>query len=101
MPASWLERQKAEVAKRETMLLRLIAKFEAKLERHDAAEALHLALRKRVLRMRRQPRVEHPRDFRVLFEVPRDSHGIGAMPLHAQRKCLEPQVHEPAIERAG
>ncbi len=57
-------------------------------ERDDAAEAAHLTLRKRVLRMRREARIVDFRDVVVTLEKRRDRTRILLVFAHAQRQCF-------------
>ena len=46
------------------------------------------------------PGVIHPGHLRVLGQEPRDRHRVLAVPLHAQRQCLQPLQEHEGIERA-
>ena len=69
-------------------------------EREHPAEALHLALGERVLRVARQARPRHPLDLRVLREELGDVLGVRRVALHAHVERLQAAQHEEAVERA-
>ena len=73
----------------------------ADLERqHPAAPVRHLPLRQRVLRMARQPRIEHPRHARVPLQELGERQAVGRVLGHAERQRLRAAQHEPGVERA-
>src|SRR5437773_9279526 len=67
---------------------------------HEAAALLHLPAREIVLRMARQPRIEHSRNFGVGFEIARDRRSGAALAIDAELKRLEPFEQQPGVERA-
>ena len=68
-------------------------------EAEGAAAARHLPLRQRVLRVRGQSRMVHPRDRRVPLQPARDFERVEVVRLHAQRQRLDAAQHQEAIER--
>src|SRR5271169_864389 len=66
----------------------------------QAAALLHLAPSQFVLRVARQPRVEHPGNFGMGFEVARDRDGGTTLPVDPELERLEPLQQQPGIERA-
>ena len=74
----------------------------AELGADDAPEAaVHLALRKFVMRMVRQTRIDHTLDLRMLLQKLRDGERVGAVPLHAQSQRLDAAQRQEGIERPG
>src|SRR5215471_8666989 len=74
---------------------------EAALEdrRHHAAEAAHLPLGQRMLRMARKARIVDAGDLGMLLQPRRDRGSILAMALHAQPQRLHAAQGEEAVER--
>lgn len=68
-------------------------------ERHHSAEAAALTYSHFVLRMRRQARVQHFLDQRMLFKVPGDGKTVFHMFLHAHVQGLQAPVDQVTIER--
>src|SRR5438270_4174493 len=68
--------------------------------RDDAAEVLHLALGKCVLRMAFEPWIDHPFHFGARFEPARNPESVGTVALHAQRQRLDPAEREKTVERS-
>src|SRR6476469_7369027 len=69
-------------------------------DRYDAAEAVHLARGQRVLRMRRQTRMDDLVDRRMRREEFGQRLCIFAMRAHAQVQRLQSAQREEAVERA-
>ena len=72
----------------------------SEVERDHAAEAAHLFLRQRVLRMGRQPRIVAPGDLRVRLQKLRHGEAVLVVPLHPERQRLGAAQHQPRVERA-
>ena len=64
-------------------------KAAVQLQAHDPPEPAHLARRDRVVRMRFEPRVEHPCHARIGLETPRHRERVGVVPVDADRQRLE------------
>ena len=71
----------------------------AELERDHAAEARHLPLRQRVLRVGFQPGVVHGRDLPPPVEPGGDRPAARVVALHADRERLDPAQHQERIHR--
>src|SRR5882757_10706589 len=65
-----------------------------------AVTAGHLPLCQRMLRMAFEAGVVHPLDFRMAFQELRNRHCVRAVPLHPERKSLDPAQDEKGIERS-
>ncbi len=71
------------------------------LDADNAAEAVHLALGQRVLRVALEAGVDHAFDGRVLFQPLGKFQRVRAMGLHAQVQGFQAAHGEEGIERAG
>jgi hypothetical protein len=72
----------------------------ADVEREHAAEAAHLAARQRVVRVVRQPRVDHPPHAGMRREELGQGLPVRAVLPHAQGEGLGAAQDEPRVERA-
>src|SRR5256886_12016013 len=64
------------------------------LERDHAAKARHLAPCQLALRIARQPRIEHPRDFWMLGQEFRHQPGVSIVLAHPDGEGFEPTKHQ-------
>src|SRR5437868_2718054 len=67
---------------------------------HATVALVHLLRREQVLRMAREPGIDHALDLRMFCQPGGDVHGVAAMALHAQRQRLDAAQREEGIERA-
>ena len=72
----------------------------ADIERDHRPERVHLTRRHLMSRMVRQTRIGGGDDGRVPVEIHGDGHAVLRVTGHSERQRLEPDVREPAIERA-
>src|SRR5450830_1281004 len=70
-------------------------------DRDDAAEAIHLALGQRMLRMRFQAWIKHLAHFFLLFQPLRQRQSALAVALHADGQGFYAAQSQEAVERAG
>src|SRR5690348_3708791 len=70
-------------------------------KRHDAAERAHLFFGELMLWVTLESGIDDPCDLWIFFQPARNSHGVAAVPLHAQRQSLETAQREKAVERSG
>jgi len=66
----------------------------------ETAALLHLPTREIVLRVARQPGVEHPRDLGMALETAGDRNGGAALAVDAELERLQPFQQQPGVEWA-
>src|SRR6266446_10721860 len=66
----------------------------------ETAALLHLPTREIVLRVARQPGVEHPRDLGMGLETAGDRNRGAALAVDAELERLQPFQQQPGVERA-
>ena len=66
---------------------------------HDATAQFHLALGEFVLRVARQPGIEHACNLRMGFENARDRLRGAALPFDPEFQRLQPFEQQPGVER--